>query len=530
MQKPMSVAQVKVRRREIVKPPRRRWQGIFILSAVFLGVGAIALVALTTNVWEKINFALAPLEIVAADNGRIIRVPPGGDLQAAINRAQSGDTIELQAGATYRNEIKLPKKALTDYITIRSSAANQLPENKRVNPQDAPKMARIVTRGKGEAAITTADGAHHYRFVGIEFAPDSADYIYNLIYLNTDSRELADVPRFLEFDRCYFHPHKSGITRRGIAVNAADVTIKNSYLAGFAGNQEETQAIAGWSGSKNIKIINNYLEAGAETVLFGGSDPASAELIPSDIEIRGNYFFKPAGWLGKFTVKNAFEIKNAKRVEFVGNFLDNNYNCSAFWIMVRNENGKAPFSTIEDVLIKDNVIVGASEGIGILGTDDRFPSQTLKRLTIINNLFLDITNKAYPGGGFFVQISGGEDVLIANNTAFNEGNLTSFYGNTPKNFVFRDNVAGHGAYGIHGHENIKSTSGQRMFQNNVIVNNRKVSQGDTSYPAGNFWVQDYKDVGFADMTQKDFRLSANSRFKGKGSNLNLADYEKIKTN
>jgi hypothetical protein len=154
---------------------------------------------------------------------------------------------------------------------------------------------------------------------------------------------------------------------------------------------------------------------------------------------------------------------------------------------------------------------------------------------MVNNLFLDITNKAYPGGGFFVQISGGEDVLIANNTAFNEGNLTTLYGDMPKNFVFRDNIVGHGAYGIHGHAEIKSPAGQKMFQNNVIVNNRKVSSGDTSYPQGNFWVQDYKDVGFADMAQKDFRLAPASRFKGKGkpdagSNLNLADYLKVKTN
>ena len=528
----MSAAQIKVRPKEIVKPRRLGWRGIFIFSAIFVSLVSVAAVALLfgASAWERLGFALSPIEIVAANDGRIIRVPRGGDLQAAINQAQSGGVIELQAGETYRGEIKLPKKALTDYITIRSTAANQLPENKRVTPQDAQKMARIITRGKGEAAISTADGAHHYRFIGIEFVPDSADYIYNLIYLNADSQAVADVPRFFEFDRCYLHPHKTGITRRGIAVNASDVTIKNSYLAGFAGNQEETQAIAGWSGSKNIRIINNYLEAGAETVLFGGADPTSAELIPADIEIRGNYFFKHAEWLGKFTVKNAFELKNAKRVQFVGNYLENNYTSSAFWITVRNENGKAPFSTLEDVTIKDNVISNASEGIKILGTDDRFPSQTLKRLTMVNNLFLDITNKAYPGGGFFLQIADGEEVLIANNTVFNEGNMTTLYGKMPRNFVFRDNIVGHGAYGVHGHENVKSPAAQRMFQNNVIVNNRKVSSGDTSYPQGNFWVQDYKDVGFTDPAQKDFRPSANSRFKGKGSTLNLADYAKIKAN
>ena len=455
-------------------------------------------------------------------------------MQSAISKAQSGDIIELQAGATYYGDFKLPKKTLTDFITIQSSAVSQLPADKRVSPTNANLMAKIVTRGKGGSAVSTEDGAHHFRFIGIEFAPENADYVYNLIYLNTDSPKLADVPRFFEFDRCYLHPNKSGITRRGIAVNSTDTTIKNSYLAGFAGNQEETQAIAGWSGTKNVKIINNYLEGGAETVLFGGSDPVSAELIPTDIEIRGNYFFKPLEWFGKVTIKNAFEIKNAKRLQFVGNVIESNQAGGAMWITVRNQDGKAPFSTIEDVLVKDNLIINAGTGINILGKDDGYPSQTLKRLTITNNLFLDITNKEVGYGGYFIQVSNGEDILVANNTAFNVGNPTTFHGEMPKNFLFRDNIVAHDSYGIQGHPNIKSAVGKTLFQNNIFFNNKRINKSDSIFPEGNFWVEDYKSIGFINAAQNDFRLAPNSRFKGKGknntdigSNLNFADYQKI---
>ena len=62
-------------------------------------------------------------DVVQTSAGKIIKVPPGGNVQAAIARAESGDIVELQAGATYYGEIKLPKKPLTDYVTIRSSAA-----------------------------------------------------------------------------------------------------------------------------------------------------------------------------------------------------------------------------------------------------------------------------------------------------------------------------------------------------------------------------------------------------------------------
>jgi hypothetical protein len=196
--------------------------------------------------------------------------------------------------------------------------------------------------------------------------------------------------------------------------------------------------------------------------------------------------------------------------------LENNWDDSAFRITIRNQEGKAPFSTIEDVLIKDNIINGA--GVNILGTDDLHPSQKLKRLNIINNLFLNIGGENWAGSAYFLQISDGEDILVANNTVFNTGNIISFYGATPRNLVVRDNIVGHGEYGIHGFDNIKSLAGQRLFQNNVIVNNRKIIDAYGSFPAGNFWVRDYKNVGFTNFMQNDFRLAPVSHYKGKGKN------------
>lgn len=513
----MSDNQIKVRRKEMPVVSKPRWTKFAPAVAAIFFLGVLAAIA-AVQFPDKFGFSAAPLEIVVEANRSIIRVPAGGDLQAAVNRAKSGDVIELQAGATYYGKINLPAKQIADFITIQSSAAKQLPENERVSPSQADLMAKIVTRGKGEPAISAENGAHHYRFVGIEFASGSADYIYNLILFGAGETHAADVPRDLEIDRCYLHPYKTGVTRRGVALNSANTIIKNSYFEGFAFPQEETQAIGGWTGTRNVTIINNYLEGGAENVLFGGSDPTSAELIPADIEVRANHFNKPVQWKDKNTIKNHFELKNAKRVQFVGNYLENCWDCAALTITVRNQDGKAPFSTIEDVLIKDNVVNGAGAGVNVLGKDDTFPSQTLKRLKVLNNVFLNIGEKDWRGSGYFVQISGGEDVLFANNIAFNVGNLTTFHGDLPKDFLFRDNVVGHGAYGIHGHENIKSLAGQRFFQNNVIVNNKGVSSGDTSFPNGNFWVSDFSAVGFVNLSQRNFRLAANSRFKGKGLN------------
>src|SRR5688572_25364281 len=47
-------------------------------------------------------------EIVENSRNRIIKVPPGGNLQGAIDAAKSGDIVELQAGAVYSGQINLP--------------------------------------------------------------------------------------------------------------------------------------------------------------------------------------------------------------------------------------------------------------------------------------------------------------------------------------------------------------------------------------------------------------------------------------
>jgi hypothetical protein len=509
----MSANQINVRRKEL---PESGWSKLHlaVIFAVVILLGAIVTFAVV-SFSGGFNYSSAPLEIVADGNRQIIRVPNGGNLQEAINRAKSGDVIELQAGASY-NEISLPKKDLTDFITIQSSQIRQLPENVRIAPQQAELMAKIITRGGGKPAVSAENGAHHYRFFGIELAPATAEYTYNLIWFGTESDKLADVPHDLEIDRSYIHSTDKGKTRRGLALNSANTIVKNSYFEGFAFPQEETQGICGWTGTKNVKILNNYIEGGAENVMFGGSDPANAELIPQDIEVRGNHFNKPPTWKGKNSLKCLFELKNAKRVQFIGNFLENNWVGAAFRVTIRNQDGNATFSTVEDVLIKDNILNGSGDGINILGKDDTHPSQTLKNLTVTNNLFLNIGDENFEGGGYFIQIADGENILVSNNTVFNQGNIVTFYGEQPRNFLFRDNITGYGNYGIHGLGNVKEVSVQRLFQNNLFINNRKALSSDFVFPPNNFSAQDAKDVGFANFAQSDFRLAQNSKFRGKG--------------
>ncbi len=496
---------------------KRRFRLPSLRLSIMLLVGAAVMLFGFDAYSGTLGLLPVHFEIVQNGNSRIIKVPSGGNLQAAIDQAMSGDIVELQAGAVYSGQINLSNKPLTDYVTIQSSAAAMLIPEKRVTPAQRVLMATIKSGMLGRASIAAANGAHHYRFVGIEFTPSSSAYNYGIISLGSGESRPELVPHHIEIDRSYIHPFTSGKTRRGIALNSADTTIKNSYIEGIAFQGEETQGICGWTGSRNIKILNNYIEGGAENIMFGGADPANAQLIPSDIEIRGNELNKPQQWKGKVTNKTLFELKNAKRVVFAENILTNNWEGSALRLTVRNQDNGAPFSTIEDVTIRDNVIKGSGEGINILGKDDTYPSQTMRGVKIVNNLFLNIGGSDYEGMGYFIQVADGRDITIAHNTVINTGNITTFYGTLPQNFVFRDNILSHGNYGIHGLENVRSDAARAMFRNNIFLNLANVGDGDTSYPPGNEFVRGYREAGFADAGSLDFRLAAGSRYKGKST-------------
>jgi hypothetical protein len=498
---------------------KRRSRTSLLRIALVTGLAAAVAVTGWFDWYDGRLGILSPLPAIESrpGGGRILRVPPGGNIQAALNSAESGDIVELQAGTVYAGTITLPKKPLTDFVTIRSSAAGDLPSDKRVSPAQRHLMATITSGILGRPAVQASSGAHHYRFVGIEFTAVGRLFNYGVVVLGGGEKRPENVPHTIEIDRSYVHANGPTVSRRGIALNSADTTIKNSYIEGFAFEGEETQGICGWAGTRNVRVLNNYIEGGAENIMFGGADPANGELIPTDIEISGNHLAKPRAWLGKATMKTLFELKNAKRVKFTRNYLENNWKGSAFRITVRNQDGKAAFSTIEDVLIRDNIIDGAGEGVNILGRDDNYPSLTAKRLEIVNNLFRRIGGEEFEGSGYFVQISGGEEVTIANNTVFNDGNTFTFHGELPRGLTVRDNMIGHGTYGVHGLGDLSSASVPRFFLNNVIVNNKRVAPGDASVPPESIWLPAYEDVGFADLRQWNCALLPASRLRGKGS-------------
>src|SRR6187399_1092860 len=93
----MAFDPVVVRYKERV--PKRRGRGrLWLFAAMVLMLAGAAGILGSSAFSNRFGTSGPQLEVIANGTGNIIRVPSGGDLQAAIDRANAGDIIELQAG------------------------------------------------------------------------------------------------------------------------------------------------------------------------------------------------------------------------------------------------------------------------------------------------------------------------------------------------------------------------------------------------------------------------------------------------
>lgn len=489
---------------------------------------------------ESSHAALAELPRSIVDTtysqprGKEYRVRQGGDLQRALDTARAGDVILLEAGASFTGPFRLPAKSGSGWIIVRTSAPDGiLPSpGQRVSPAYAAHMPKL--EAASEPVIVTVPGAHHYRFVGIEIRPStdlgrstlrsvwrriagtgavafaSGPSGQTLVLLGTNETSIDRLPHHIIFDRCYIHGDPKAGARRGIAMNSRHTAVIDSYFSEFKTVGDEAQAIAGWKGPGPYKLENNYLEAAGEGVLFGGGVPSIRDLVPSDIEVRRNHFHKPLSWKigdpayeGKpWSVKNHFELKNARRVLIEGNLFEHSWvhaqDGFSILFTVRTEDDAVPWAVIEDVWFKNNVIRKSGSGINIMGIDDgsAHGNGRTRRITIRNNLFDEIGGEQWGGGRLFQLQNGTQDIVIENNTARQTGQIVwAGDARAHSGFVFSGNVVPHNEYGIigsgtgTGHATLK-----RYFPGAVIRHNAMVGGLAEAYPPGNIFPASFQGL------------------------------------
>jgi hypothetical protein len=467
--------------------------------------------------------AIALLAAATSARGATITVPAGGSLQQALNAAQPGDVILLQAGATYTGNFTLPVKGGATEIVIRSSTPDAaLPASgTRVSPSMSPLLARIQS-SNSMSALTTAPGAHHFRLQFLEFAANQtgAGDIIELGDGSSAQTTLAAVPHDLVIDRCYIHGDPTLGQKRGIALNSASTTIVDSYIADIKAVGQDSQAIAGWNGPGPYTIVDNYLEAAGENVMFGGSDPFIPNLVPADILVQGNYLSKPTAWRAQsWQVKNLFELKNAERVVVDSNTMENNWAAAqagyAILFTPRNQDGTAPWSVVQHVAFTNNLVRHVSSAVNILGTDNLAVSQITNDITIQNNLFEDVSGTTWGGVGRFLLISGGVGITIDHNTVIEDGSSIVYaYSPATTGFRYTNNIAADNAYGLMG-DNASPGNGTvaMYFPSGVFADNVFAGSPASRYPTGNFYPASLAAVDFVNAAAADYRLAAASPYR-----------------
>ena len=468
-----------------------------------------------------------------APKGAIINVAAGGSLQAALDKAQLGDTIVLQAGATFMGPFTLPNKTTgSGWIYVVSSHLSSLPPpGTRVGPANAANMPKIVAPKLGLNAVGTVSNSHHIRFAGIEFAPAPGTQSYAIVRIGNSDNSATTLAHHIVFDRCYVHGIPNTNDQRGIEMDGAYVAVVDSYISNFQWVFTDTQSLAAWNTTGPLQIRNNYIEAATENVGFGGADSRQAALVPTNIEIRDNHFYKTLSLIPtQYPMKNLLEFKAARRVLVTGNTFENNpaksQNGFALLITPRNQNGSAPWSVTSDIAIVDNRFINVGSGFNIAGQDNLHPSQLTQRVLIRDNI-VGVTGLNGADGRAFQFFAGGSDYTVTHNTIINtalppivRASDVVAAGAAPKinNFLFINNLSTLTSYGFFGSGIGEGTRAlNTYFTNWTFSRNVLVGRSAGNYPAGNFFPANVAAVGFVNFPGGNYALAASSPYEAAGT-------------
>jgi hypothetical protein len=502
-----------------------------IVALALLIAPLAAVAAQSADAPAKAELPRATVDTKYPSGGRAVRVSANANLQAALDAARPGDVLLLAPGATYVGNFRLRNKGVATsapaggWIVVRTDVpdASLGAAGKRMTPTRAGslQLARILSPNY-DPAVGTDAGAHHWRLTGIEISatPDAKqmNMLVRFGELGGAQRSLDMMPHHLIVDRSWVHASPTLEVRRCIAMNSGTTAVIDSWLGDCHSRQGDSQALVSYNGTGPFRIENNHLEAGHEVIMFGGADPSIPDLVPSDIEIRGNHVTRPIAWKGKWQVKNLLETKNVRRMLVEGNVFENNWSDAqdgfAFVIKAENQSGGAPWTTASDVIIRDNLIKGTGSVFNLSGTGSQGTKNVPgARFLITNNLVTGVNTGPFSGDGKAFQILGGlTDLVVTHNTVINQkANAATvvFDGPPARRLVMHSNIVGAGQYGVHGSDaGVGRATLAKYAPGGVFDRNVLVGADCSLYPSGTACPDRMTNVGFVNAMGGDFRAGA----------------------
>ncbi len=386
--------------------------------------------------------------------GSVISVNAGADLQAALNSAQCGNTIQLQAGATFTGTFEFPALNCdsSHWIIVRTSSPDSAlpPEGQRLtpcyagvasllgrpqypcnNPQNV--LAKLVAASLA-GPVVFQTGANHYRLMGLELTRPPGTKGGPVLMLVKDFGTAS----YIVLDRSWLHGTTVDETKGGFNLSGTNnVAVVDSYFSDFhctaiTGTCTEAHAVAG--GNEDYQdgpflIQNNFLESAGQQVLFGG---AAATTTPTDITVRLNDFFKPWQWMkgnspfqggvggNPFIVRPALEFRNAVRVLAEDNLIQDVWGGldeSGIAVLfdpvnqpVKSGKNVCPICQVTDLTFRYNHIIHAGGGMSMVtaiqalhGTAGA-PAKAATRFSV-HDIVIDDISRKYIGGGDLFKVA-----------------------------------------------------------------------------------------------------------------------------
>jgi hypothetical protein len=530
--------------------------------------------------------------------GSILNVSVGGELQTALNSADCGDTIELQSGATFTGVFNFPAKNCDDqhWIIVRSSSLDTAlpaegqratpcyagvaslvgrPQYTCANPQNV--MAKLVVSQAGNGPVVFQSGANHYRLLGLEIT--RADAISGSpALISVERKGTAD---YIVLDRSWVHGTTEDETRTGISltgtsyVAVVDSTFTDFHCTSKTGTCTDSHAVVGGMGDHQdgpYLIQNNFLEAAAEEILFGGG---AATATPTDITINFNHFFKPWQWMsgskpfqgGKsgnpFIVKNHLELKNASRVLIQANLMEDvwgGFSQQGFAIVLTPSNQPSqtkpvvdmcPLCQVTDVTVRYTHIIHAGGGIVMAtpisghGKHEGGAAALAGARWSIHDVVFDDISQNYTGEGRLFYLANGWPTNAVNTVTINH--ITGFpdinggfmfTGNNRPNqemygFVFTNNIVVTGVHPVWSAEggdascaasDVPVTILNKCFKTFTFSYNALLGTspefGSSTWPTGNLFGPSPGNAEFTTFNKGNggnYALPPNSPYKNAGS-------------
>jgi hypothetical protein len=265
-------------------------------------------------------------------------------------------------------------------------------------------------------------------------------------------------------------------------------------------------------------LQNRYLETTSNSFVDVGSKDQLSGGIPA---------------AARWTVKNLFELKNARNVTVDGNLLEycwtDAQNGYAVLFTPRNSDGGAPWTKVENVTFTNNIVRHAPGGINILGRDYIYPSEQTKNIVIRNNLFYDVNNSWGDNLAWLLLGDGADGITIEHNTVVHGGSsLVLVYGAPTTNFVYTQNMGSNNEYGFIGDSHAPGNDSINFYLPGAVFNKNVIAGGNGAiYPATNLQCGTggqtcYPSVAewqaqFRQFSQQDYRLLTTSPYARAGT-------------